>query len=85
MPIAAASTLSYVVLRPGIIEWPLAGAIALGLAPCVAIGAVIAHRVPKSTLKLTVASVLVISAVILILKLVVERWLVADGSGSGSY
>ena len=82
LPIAAASTLSYLVLRPGVIEWPLAGAIALGLAPCVAIGAVIAHRVPKATLKLTVATVLVVSAVVLIVKLVVERLLDDDGSSA---
>ena len=84
LPIAAASTLSYLVLRPGVIEWPLAGAIAAGLAPCVAIGAVIAHRVPKSTLKLTVATVLVVSAVVLIVKLVVERLLEEQGDGSSS-
>lgn len=84
LPIAAAATLSYLVLRPGVIEWPLAGAIALGLAPCVAVGAVIAHRVPKSTLKLTVATVLVASAVVLIAKLVVERLLDTESDGSSS-
>ena len=31
LPIAAASTLSYVFLRPEVIEWPLAGAIAAGM------------------------------------------------------
>jgi uncharacterized membrane protein YfcA len=84
LPIAAASTLSYIVLRPGVIEWPLAGAIALGLAPCVAVGAVIAHRVPKSTLKLTVATVLVVSAVVLIAKLVLEKLVGAESDGSSS-
>ena len=33
LPIAAASTLSYVFLRPEVIEWPLAGAIAAGNLP----------------------------------------------------
>jgi len=80
VPIAAASTLSYLILRPGVIEWPLAGAVAIGLAPFVAVGALIAHRVPKATLKLTVAVVLVVSSVVLIGKLVIET-LIDDGGG----
>ena len=80
LPIAAASTLSYLVLRPGVIEWSLAGAIAVGLAPFVAVGATIVHRVPAATLKLTVATVLVVSAATLIVKLVAETITNGDGS-----
>ena len=48
-------------------------AIAAGLAPCCAIGAIIAHKVPEATLKLIVSSVLVLSAVILVVKLIIEE------------
>ena len=73
LPIAMASTACYILLRPGVIDWGLSACIAAGLAPCCAIGAVVAHKVPADTLKLIVASVLVLSAVILIAKLLVEE------------
>lgn len=73
LPIASASTLCYIILRPGTITWELAVAIALGLAPCAALGAVIAHKVPEAMLKLIVSSVLVLSAVILVTKLLLDE------------
>lgn len=64
VPIALASTLAYVALRPGTIDWPLAGALALGLTPAVAAGAVLAHRAPAALLKTAVAGVLVVASLL---------------------
>ena len=52
-----------------------------GLAPSVAVGAVVAHKVPQACLKLTVATVLVLSSVILVAKLLLEA---GDDESSGS-
>ena len=56
-------------------------AVPAGLAPSVAVGAVVAHKVPQACLKLTVATVLVLSSVILIAKLLLEA---GDDESSGS-
>jgi uncharacterized membrane protein YfcA len=73
VPIALTSTAAFASLRPGTIDWALALALSAGIAPCVAIGVGIAHRVPAARLKLVVATVLVVSSAVLIVKFVLER------------
>eukprot|EP01052_Picozoa_sp_SAG31_P028453 SAG31_NODE_2749_length_5147_cov_1.972662_2_plen_86_part_00 len=72
MPIAFASTIAYVALKPGTIDWLLAACIGAGLAPCVAVGSIIAHKVPADQLRLVVAVVLCLSTIFFILKLALE-------------
>ena len=72
VPIAVASAVTYLVLRPDRIDWTIVTALALGISPAVVLGAYVADKIPAAGLKLCVATVLVICSAILVAKLVVN-------------
>ena len=71
VPIAIASTVAYLTLRPDTLDLILVMCLSTSLAPGVAIGACIASRLPAAELKLLVVSVLVLSSIVLLVKLVI--------------
>jgi len=72
VPIALASMVAYLTLRPGVIQWEIVAALAVGSAPAVPLGAYLADKIPAAGLKLVVAIVLVVSSVVLVAKLALE-------------
>ena len=71
LPIATAATISYVVLRPGVVDFALGASIAAGLIPLIFLGAWGASKVASDTLRLIVLVVLVIASIVLVAQLVV--------------
>eukprot|EP00911_Craspedida_sp_UC1_P000855 UC1_evm2s650 len=74
LPIAGAATISYVALRPGVIDWELGGCVIGGLAPGVVVGALVAHKVDAYRLKLLVCFVLVAASIALFTTLLVNEF-----------
>eukprot|EP00730_Choanoeca_flexa_P019906 TRINITY_DN9737_c0_g1_i3.p1 TRINITY_DN9737_c0_g1~~TRINITY_DN9737_c0_g1_i3.p1 ORF type:complete len:295 (+),score=62.97 TRINITY_DN9737_c0_g1_i3:153-1037(+) len=72
-PIATAATVSYAVLRPDVLDYALGGCITAGLVPLIFLGAWLASRLPRQTLRLIVLGVLVVASVVLVTQLVLQE------------
>eukprot|EP00043_Microstomoeca_roanoka_P009553 m.91171 g.91171 ORF g.91171 m.91171 type:complete len:539 (+) comp14619_c0_seq4:296-1912(+) len=73
IPIAGAAVLSYVIGRPGYIDFGLGATLAVTLVPSLLFGVYVAHHVNAITLKLVVSAVMVGAGVVLFGQLVITE------------
>eukprot|EP00055_Hartaetosiga_balthica_P017427 m.116943 g.116943 ORF g.116943 m.116943 type:complete len:358 (+) comp9314_c0_seq3:67-1140(+) len=73
VPIATAAVVSFVITRPGVIDFELGGVLAGSLVPFLLVGAYFAHKLRSQTLKLVVAVLLVVGGVALLVQFIVKE------------